>query len=200
MKSLAICFSLVSLIATIAQAKLLPYYHMDSYALMSDDVVLCDEESIQYLQTEHPNWKETKTVVLCKVVRSFKGDLKPGSEFSIEYGSDFERCSPNKLGGTETDSTGKVIRVVQPEYLPKGRALLFLKNGKDANTPMIVTSKLIQPDMVYEFVQFMNPGPLCTFPQSPENIKLPSDQKYNEAALIQDLLIALQKSALLKTP
>jgi hypothetical protein len=183
-----------------AHAKLIPYYQMDSYAFLSDDVVLCDEKSVQFKQVQHEKWTEVKTVVLCKVLRTFKGNIYPAEEFQIEYDSIFKRNLLGKEGHVEEDSTGKVERIVQPEYLPAGRALLFLKKEKNTNSQNIITAKLIQTDQVYRFVQGMNPGPLILFPQEPENIKLKDGQKYGEAELIEDLLIALKKETLLKKP
>jgi hypothetical protein len=184
-----------------AHAALIPYYRMDSLALLSDSIVLCEEQDVQFKTIQHKRWSEVKTTVRCKVILAFKGDLKTESEFAIEYDSLFRRHLRFKGGSTVMDTPGGGKHVVPPEYLPPGRALLFLKKLKDSDSYSIVTAKLIQGDGVVQFGQFeSNPGPLVLAPQHPENIKLPTTQKYGEAQLIEDLLIALEKAPSLKEP
>ncbi|CAN5583343.1 hypothetical protein BH09VER1_BH09VER1_40230 [soil metagenome] len=183
------------------QAALIPYYRMDSLVLLSDAIVLCEEEDVQSKVVEHEKWTETKTLVTCRVVRSFKGDLKAGSEFPLEYDSLFRRYR-----GIQADYTSEVtitgeVKHVPTKRLPAGRALLFLKKNTDSPSYSVVTAKLIQGDEVLQFGQFyMNPGPLVLAPQQPENLKLSAGQKYREAELIEDLLVALDKAASLKEP
>jgi hypothetical protein len=162
-----------------AHAHFIPHYRMDSYVLLSDDIVLCEEEDVRIKRIEHETWTEVTKVVRCRAVRAFKDDMKPGTEFQIEYGPIF---SPSVRS------------------LPPGRALLFLKKVKDANSYSVVTAKFIQKDAVFQLVQVGNPGPLGLTPQKPENIKLITGQKYGETELIQDLLIALKKADSLTKP
>ena len=171
------------------RAALIPHYRMDSFALLSDIIVLCEELDIQPKTVKHVGWTEVKTVVRCRPLRVFKGVLDINSEFTIEYDSIFVR----RIYFSDTQTNGKLA--------PPGRALLFLKKGKDSDSYSIVTAKIIQGDDVMQFGQFlMNPGPLVLAPQKPENIKLPPNQKYSEDQLIEDLLIAVRKADMLQKP
>lgn len=161
-----------------AQAEMMPYYRMDSLVLLSDLIVLCDEIKIT------PDAATGKTFVSSQVVRTFQGDLAAGKEFSAEYDCNFKR----ELNSPE-------------DQLPPGRALLFLKKTGNPTVYSVVTAKLIKGDEVLQFGQFLGSiGPLSLGPQKPENLKLSGDQKYGEAELVADLLLALQKSASLKEP
>lgn len=165
-----------------ARAWLIPYYRMDSLVLLSDVIVLGDEEEIWRDRIEHETWNEEKTTVRCKADRVFKGDWKVGSEFTITYGSLFSRKRSFEWKGDD---------------LPKGRALLFLKRNNDGAYE-VVTAKLIQKGEVLEFGQFeSNPGGLSLRKQGAENIKA---EKYGEAELIMDLQAALEKAKTMIEP
>jgi hypothetical protein len=184
-----------------ANAALIPHYAMDSFALLADVIVLCEERSVQFKDIQHEKWTEQRTVVRCKPVRTFKGEMKAEAEFLLEYDSIFNRRLIGKGGYSVVDAEGNVTRVVQPEHLPPGRALLFLKKLNDSDSYSVVTAKLIQGDSVLQFGQFeSNPGGLVLAPQKPENIKLVVTQKYRETELVEDLLIALKKAASLQKP
>ena len=78
--------TLLLLTAPTAEAKLIPYYRMDSLVCLSDAVVLCEEQSVATRSVQHAGWRETITRVRCRVAQTFKGDLTPGAEFEVEYG------------------------------------------------------------------------------------------------------------------
>ena len=195
-----LCFcSLLLLTPLPAQAKLIPYYRMDSLAFLSDAVVLCEEQSISTRLIQHEGWQETVAHVRCRVAQAFKGDLVPGSEYEIEYGSLYSRVLPGDEGGTLLDEKGKVLRVVEPKTLPPGRALLFLRRATGSLPWKVVSAKLIQGEHVYQFGQFhSNPGGLVLAPQGPENIRLAPAYKYGPTQLIEDLRAALERAATLK--
>ena len=196
---LCLCVSLL-LFSPAAQAKLIPYYRMDSLAFLSDAVVLCEEQSVATRSIQHEGWRETITRVRCRVTQTFKGDLAMGSEFEVEYNSLYSRMLSGDEGGTFLDAKGKVLRVVEPKTLPPGRALLFLRRTAAGALPWeVVSAKLIQGEQVYQFGQFLsNPGGLVLAPQRPENLRLGPAEKYGPAQLIEDLRAALQHAATLK--
>lgn len=196
---LCLC-SLLLLTSLSAQAKLIPYYRMDSLAFLSDAVVLCEEESVSTRTIQHERWQETVTRVRCRVAQTLKGDLAAGAEFEIEYGSLYSRVLPGDEGGTYLDRKGRVERVVEPKTLPPGRTLLFLRRAA-AGTLFweVVSAKLIQGEQVYQFGQFRsNPGGLVLAPQGPENIHLAPADKYGPTQLIEDLRAALEGAATLR--
>ena len=187
------------LTAPTAQAKSIPYYRMDSLVFLSDAVVLCEEQSVATWSIQHEGWRETSTRVRCRVLQPFKGELVPGSEFEIRYGSLYSRVLPGDEGGTYLDAKGKVLRTVEPKTLPPGRALLFLRRATGPLPWEVVSAKLIQGEQVYQYGQFLsNPGGLVLAPQRPENIRLGPAQKYGPAQLVEDLRAALQQAATLK--
>lgn len=194
------CLLLLALPA--ARAALIPYYRMDSLGLLSDAVVLCEEQNVRPKRVRHEGWQEVVTGVRCRVLQTFKGDLAPGSEFELEYGPVYVRALPGDEGGTFLNAKGKVLRTVEPKTLPPGRALLFLR--RTAGTPLpwsVVSAKLIQGGRVYQFGQFRgNPGGLVLAPQGPENLALAPAEKYGPARLIEDLQAALRHAATLKEP
>jgi len=115
--SLLICFFSCGLPAV---AREIPYYRMDSYAFLSDAVVLCDEKKIQFVETKYrQNLKTTHSVVTCKVTESLKGDLKAGSTLEITYDPVFGRYRAGE--GGHTDISRGSPRIVQPKYLPVGK-------------------------------------------------------------------------------
>ena len=197
---LCLCSSLL-LFSSSARAALIPYYRMDSLCLLSDAVVLCEEQSVVARPVKHKNWRETLTSVRCRVAQTFKGALAPGSEFEVEYDSLYSRVLPGDEGGTSLDRKGKVLRTVEPKTLPPGRALLFLRKATAGSLPWeVVSAKLIQGEQVYQFGQFRsNPGGLVLAPQRPENIRLARVEKYGPAQLVEDLRAALARAATLKT-
>ena len=201
MKSLLLNILLVCTSMYSARAKLLPSYRMDSLVLLSDTVVFCEEEDVRFNKIQHGAWTEERTITKCKVIQTFKGDLKTNVEFMVEYDSIFKRYLANQGGYTQVDASGKVLRVVQPEYLPRGRVLLFLKRNPDNGANVVVSAKLVQNGEVFQFGQFQSdPGPLVLGGQGPENINLSKGRKYGEQELLQDLVIALKKADSLKAP
>ncbi len=195
---LCLCASLLLLSPTV-QAKLIPYYRMDSLVFLSDAVVLCEEQSVSARPIQHEGWRETVTRVRCRVLQTFKGELIQGSEFEVEYGSLYSRVLPGDEGGTYLDARGKVLRTVEPKTLPPGRALLFLRRATGTLPWEMVSAKLIQGEQVYQFGQFLsNPGGLVLAPQKPENIRLAPAEQYGPTQLIEDLRAALQQATTLK--
>lgn len=179
--------ALVLVLAAVSAARAvqIPHYRMDSFAFLSDAVVLVDEEDIQVKEIKHEKWTEYKTAVRCTIVRTFKGELKAGSLFVVEYSSTFHRHL------AEYTPLGTHAKV------PAGRALLFLKKKDDSYS--VVTAKLIQGNKVFQFGQFLsNPGPLVLARQGPENLEVPAGHDYAETELIEDLLVALKNALLLK--
>ena len=191
---------LLFLNAPTTRAALIPYYRMDSLALLSDAVVLCEEQSVSTRLVQPAGWRETFTRVRCRVVQTFKGEPAPGAEFEIEYDSVYSRVLPGDEGGIYLNARGKVLRAVEPKTLPPGRALLFLRREAGAALPWsVVNAKLIQGEQVYQYGQFRsNPGGLVLAPQGPENLRLAPAQKYGPAQLIEDLRVALEHAATLK--
>jgi hypothetical protein len=176
---------------------------MDWYNSLAKDVVLCEEQAIEIKKIAHhrpessSDWIEIRTEVTCKVVRAFKGALQPGEIVHVDYDMIFYRRFRVGYGYTQLDSAGKVVRVVPPQYLPAGRALLFLTRKLEKPTYDVVTAKLIQQGKVYQYLQAMDPGPLELFPQRPENFESATgkkDEPESEDELIKDELIAVKKA------
>ena len=136
------------------------------------DVVLCEEQNVELKKIEHhppessQAWTETRTEVSCKVLRVFKGDLQPGVILHVDYDMVFYRVFLGGEGYT-LENPGQPPRVILPQYLPPGRALLFLSKKPEEPTYGVVTAKLIQNGRVYQYLQAMDPGPLELFPQPP---------------------------------
>lgn len=208
MKNLFSCISLSFLCVLSAQAKLIPHYGMDSLVVMSDIVVYCGEMDNQYKEDTFTNtteirntikWTETRAITKCKVLQSFKGDLAPGSEVTVNYNSIFKRYLSSNEPYDEEDASGKIISERKAEYLPLGKALLFLR--KNGSVYQVVDARLVQDGKVYQFTQVMNPGPLELDEQKqPENFQLLKNGAYGEQELLKDMAIALKKAALLKKP
>ncbi len=195
------CLGCFLLATSSLQAALIPYYRLDSLALLADTVVLCEEQAVIPPPAQPTKESQGATRVRCKVTRTFRGVLTPGAEFEIEYDALYSRVLPGDEGYTLMDRKGKVVRVVEPKALPAGRALLFLKRGTGAFSYTVVTAKLIQGDKVYQFGQFRsNPGGLVLALQGAENIPLAPTQPYGLAELLQDLQLALRNPASLKEP
>lgn len=200
LRLLCLCAALMLTTPASVQAALIPYYRMDSLALLSEAVVLCEEQSVMTRPVGQASWHMTATRVRCRVVQAFKGGLAPGAEFEVEYDPLYSRVLPGGEGGTYLDSKGNVVRVVEPQTLPPGRALLFLRRAAAGPLPWeVVSAKLIQGEQVYQFGQFRgNPGGLVLALQKPENIRLASAERYNPARLIEDLRVALQHAVTLR--
>ena len=189
MKTLLL-IALVVAATFIAHGALVRHLRMDELCSISDAVVLCQEDEIEYHYTNGP----LETLVRCKAVRVFKGELVTSSQFLVEYESAFKRTLVEDLNRDVWD--GKRFARIEDRKLPAGRALLFLKKRTESESYKVITAKLIQGQEVFQFGQFRSiPGPLVLKHQNPENIDLPRDAKYSEAQLIEDLLIALQKQS-----
>ena len=195
-----LCAALLLTLPTSVQARSIPYYRMDSLALLSEAIVLCREQSVTTQPVGQVRWHLTATRVRCRVVQAFKGGLAPGAEVEVEYDPLYDRALPGSEGGTYLDSRGKVLRVVEPQILPPGSALLFLRRPAVGSLPWeVVGAKLIQGEQVYQFGQFRsNPGGLVLAPQTPENIRLAPTEKYDSTRLIEDLRAALQHATTLR--
>ena len=202
---LSVFLLLVSAIS--AEAKTIPAFRMDSLFLQSQVVVYCEETDVQTKEIEHGNspnspdavsWKEVVTLTKCKVLQTFKGDLKPGTELEIDYSGLFRRYLYSKGPYDELDGAKRIVSVHEAEYFPRGRVLLFLH--QNASKYEVVGAKLVQGGKVYQFIQLMNPGPLNLARQRQENIKLSKNEEYGEEELLHDAAIALRRSAFLKKP
>ena len=200
LRLLCLCAALLLTSPASVQARPIPYYRMDSLVILSDTVVLCEEQSVTTRPVGQASWHLTATRVRGRVVQAFKGELAPGAEFEVEYDPLYDRVLPGGEGGTYMDRKGKVLRVVEPQILPPGRALLFLRRAAAGPLPWeVVSAKLIQGEHVYQFGQFRsNPGGLVLAPQKPENIRLAPGESYDPARLIEDLRAALQHATTLR--
>ncbi len=195
--------------ALAGEAALIRPENMDWYTAASRDVVLCEEQTVEIKKIAHhppesnSDWTEIRTLVTCKVVRVFKGDLKPGAILQADYEMTFYRVMFGGEGYTEDDAAGKFVRTVEPQYLPAGRALLFLTKKADKPTYDVVTAKLIQGGKVYQYLQYSDPGPLELTAQQPENFPAAkgtkSDEPETEDVLVADELIAAKKAESIKS-
>ena len=139
-KFLCVGFLVISAV-TAVNAALFFHYRMDSYALLSDTIVLCEEKNVEVKEILHERWPEVKTVASCKVDQVFKGDIKPQDEFLIEYSSSYRRHSSNFT--VVLDANSKYLGSEDPSNFPAGRALLFLKDGKEKGTFSLVAAKSV---------------------------------------------------------
>ncbi len=196
---LCLCAALLLTIPASVQARLIPFYRMESLAFLSEAVVLCEEQSVTTRPVGQASWHLTANRVRCRAEQAFKGELAPGAEFEVEYDPLYVRVLPGGEGTTYLNSKGKVERVVDPLILPPGHALLFLRQAAAGPLPWeVVSAKLIQGEQIYQFGQFRgNPGGLVLALQKPENISLPPTERYNPARLIEDLRVALQHAVML---
>ena len=192
--------ALLLMVPVTVQAALIPYYRMDSLVFLSEAVVLCDEQSVTTRPVGQAGWHLTATRVRCRVAQAFKGGLAPGVEVEVEYDPLYARVLPGGEGAIYLNSKGKVERVVEPQILPPGRALLFLRRAAAGPLPWeVVSAKLIQGEQVYQFGQFRsNPGGLVLAPQKPENIHLGPTERYDAARLIEDVRAAVRHAATLR--
>ncbi len=182
-------------------AALISHYRMDSFILLSDAVIYCEELDIQHREIQHQKWTEVRTFVKCRAIRTFKGEIMEGTILTVDYPSIFRRHLRFEGAQYAKDSTGKVVVKSPPKYIPIGRALVFLRKEDPAGLYQPVTAKLVQPNEVLQFGQFQgNPGPLVLAEQKPENISLELGQSYGEKELLKDVEIAFEKSRVLKKP
>jgi hypothetical protein len=164
---------LLSLLCVVTSpAKDLPSYPMDKLVLAAPIVVYCDE-------TEVSEATGRRTLTKCKILQSFKGGLEVGSELTASYGLFLQRRAENHA---------------ESKPLPKGKALLVSQKD-ESGTYLVMNAKLIADRKVYGFVQFDNPGALYLVPQNPENLKLADGPAYGEKEHLEDLGLALKKSA-----
>lgn len=170
------------------KAMMIPSYRMDSLTLLSDVVVYCKEESVKTISVTQDNYTEKYTSVKCRVLRTFKGDFKPGSEITVNYNVLFGR---NPSAG--------YLPPQKYDDLPPRKALVFLTKNKSGGYD-VRDAKLVQKDAIYRYIQRGNPGGLGLAKQGPENITLPETEEYDERALLQDMALALKKSQSLKEP
>ncbi len=207
MKNRFLALLMLLVCAVTGRAKLIPSYRMESLILLSDVVVYCEEEDVKTKDVPHEitdsrgliKWTDTITITRCKVLQSFKGDLAPGAEITIQYGGLFCRYLFNNGPYTVLNATKEVVSVHKAEYFPPGKVLLFLRNDP-AGGYGVVDAKLVQDGKVYRYTQMRNPGPLNLFRQGPENFKLAKGKPYGEEELLRDMTLALKKSVLLKKP
>ena len=185
------------------------YYRMDSLSLLSDHVVLCEEIDIQFTERQNTSPFPANAAVQCKVLQTFKGALKPDTEFRAEYDGSWARTLPGKQGYTVSDWDGRNIKTIQPEYAPVGRVLLFLKRATEkeflsASVKIgsdrfgIVAVKLILGDQVLQFHALPYWPPLGA--QFPESTSLPPGKTYGQTQLLDDLHIALAQAATMDKP
>ena len=159
---------------------------MDSLTLLSDVVVYCKEESVETISVKYDNYTAKERSYKCRVLRTFKGDIKPGAEITVNYYEHFGRST-------------QAGYLPPPKYddLPLGKALVFLKKDKSgAYHPL--DAKLVQKDAIYRYIQRGSSAGLGLAKQAAENITLPETQGYDERALLQDMALALKKSQSLK--
>jgi hypothetical protein len=176
-----------------AEAKLIPYYRMDSQVFMASDVALCDEISYVKKSKLSPATKMNYDYqeATFKVVRALKGNFKPEEKLTIELSILYARAT--------TDWEGQP-RENWPK-IPMGRALLFLKKDKDVWKPVTCGVKLIIDGEVHCYGQFAgNPGGLWLARMAPENIDVPAANPYDEKLLLKDLEIAQEKAKKLREP
>jgi hypothetical protein len=166
---------LLLLCAISASARLMPVHPMDQLAFASGFVVYCEETDIR-------EGVERRTLIKCKVLQSFKGELVADTEFTADYSHVYKRL----VGAS-----------AEPKRMPKGKALLFLQKDESGNYK-VLDAKLVVNGKVFRFIQFDNPGPLLLNPQAPENIKPAESQSYGEKELLEDLAAALKKATTLK--
>lgn len=187
------------------RAALIPRYTMSELAHLSGGIVLCQEKDLRVIEIQHDTWVGRRTIVRCTPIRVFKGELPLDADFEVVYDSLYRRSiKPREV---YKNAGGNVLRVIEPDYFPAGRALVFfmdlgdpsftrLRNELNQGTYYVQTAKLLRDGEVFEFGQFeSNPGGLCLRKQQPERIKLRENQKYGEAELIEDLLLSIKNAA-----
>ena len=176
MKKQTLLLTLILALATAPSlhAKLIRHFTMAEQIPRSAIVVYCEEKDVK--PQDHAS-----TIAKCVVLKTIKGDIAPGVELTIDYGSCSERIPFGAYGGKSGP-------------LPAGKALLFLI-GDGKGVFHVVDARLVQDGKVFDFEQARNPGPLEPFPARPENITLGKDETYGEKELLDDLDAAVKKAA-----
>ncbi|MGK0189475.1 MAG: hypothetical protein ACI9R3_005292 [Verrucomicrobiales bacterium] len=121
-----------------------------------------------------------------------KGTLQPTEKITVEI--------PTLYGGTHTRTENKGV--------PEGkRALLFLERKEPLFSPLLGPYnpvlggvKVVLESGVHCYVQHGNPGPLHLTLMVPENFRIADSESYDEALLLEDLEIALEKAKHLERP
>jgi len=198
MKTILQSLSLLLLLSPALVAKQIPHYRMDSFAFLSDAVVLCEEKKIDFVETEyHGGLKTIENVIQCRILESFKGDIKAGADLEIKYSASFARYRLGQNG--YMDGTTNPPTLVKPKYVPAGKAILFLKKNSDGGYS-VLTAKLIQGSEILEFRQANNPGPLVLYPQTPEGTEAAEPKTYGVDDFIKDVRQSIEASRKLKNP
>lgn len=160
-----------------ARAALMASYDMASMAHSSSLVVMIKE----------PEWKEEQGIrrAKCQVLQVFKDSRLDKNEVSalpISMSTLFDR--------KEFWSTGK--DEIKPEKL-----LLFLEWNERWNSyaPVLSGVKLLAGDKIWAYSQQMNPGPFSPVVQTAELVRLKASQPYDEAALLNDMVLSLEKAS-----
>ena len=198
MKTILQLLSLLLLLSPALVAKQIPHYRMDSFAFFSDAVVLCEEKKIDFVETEyHGGMKTVHNVIECRIIESFKGDIKTGIDMTVKYDASFARYRVGENGYINGLTNPPTL--VKPKYVPAGKAVLFLKKNSDGGYS-VITAKLIQGVEILEFRQASNPGPLVLYPQIPEGTEGAETKTYDVDDFIKDVRLSIEASRKLKSP
>ncbi len=198
MKNFLHTLALLLILSPALVAKEIPHYRMDSFAFLSDAVVLCEEKKIDFVENEyHGGIKTVHNVIQCRIIESFKGDIKVGIDMAIKYDASFARYRVDQNG--YMDGSTNPPTLVKPKYVPVGKAVLFLKKSRDSEYT-VITAKLIQGSEILEFKQADNPGPLVLYPQISEGTEGAETKTYNVDDFIKDVRLSVEASRKLKGP
>ena len=170
-----------------ASGREIPYYGLDSLAFQASEIVLgVADESIKKRGTSIHGFGYEYYETVFVVDRTMKGSLRTKEVLTVEVPTDYVGTSPHR----------------KYKGVPKGkRALLFLRGNKRKYRPVTGGVKLILKGEVYCYGQFYgNPGPLYLCSMAPENFKISRAVIYDEALLLKDLGIALEKAKRLVAP
>jgi hypothetical protein len=155
---------------------------MDSLALLSSDVVLCEEVECEVRKDQ---WGFDCHEVTFTVVQVLKGDLRPKQGVAVTFTSLY---APPPLPRGEAPAP----------YM--GRVVLFLGRDERGQRREVGVKPVIG-GVAYCYGQFEgNPGGLHARRMAPENITVPAAEKFSEELLLKDLRAALEKSKGLKEP
>ncbi len=169
-----------------SSAKLIPYLQMHELARRSTTIVLCDELKCETKKgTPSGDYVPTYSEFTVRVVRTLKGERKPGEVLTVELNSLYTRRHMD-------DSSNNT----EARPVPLGRALFFLEHRDGVWRPACTGGvKLLIDGEVYCYGQFLsNPGPLWLARMAPENITLAPTEPYDEDRLLADLEAALVKA------
>lgn len=198
MKKVLRILAILLILPQVLVAAQIPHYRMDSFALLSDEVFLCEEKKIEFVETEyHGGLKTVHCVIQCRVIESFKGEIKAGADMGLKYGASFARYRWGEHG--HMDSFTSPPTRVEPKYVPAGKAVVFLKKLDDGEY-QVVTAKLIQRAEILAFRQSDNPGPLVLFPQNPEQALVAEGTEPEAYDFIRDVRLSVAASRELKEP